>query len=243
MIEDTIPSDPQNPSGDDPAGNGGTDPIIPSDTPEAELDPKSKEGFQKLVNKKDKEAQEATKRAEAAEAEAARLREERRKEKLSQLDETERTKLENQQLVADNAKLKMRHFAAREWAKKNLKATHLMYEIVTDTPWLVPDVRRGLGDEPSWAEVIQAVEEKLPAYLDQLASKNEETPTIETPSSPSGEQPGNGSPQGDPERQPNDATQKRVWTRKEIAALSDADYLKHRDEIKKAEREGRIIAG
>lgn len=237
---DTIPSNPN----DVTARNGqehaeGNDPINHAGSTETELDPKTKEGFQRLVAKKDKEAKDAADAAREAREELRKLQEEKRRQKLSELDETERLKQERDEAIAANAKLKMQNFASREWNKRGLKADHDLYEIVSETPWLVPFVRRSLGDSPSWEEVIRGVEDKLPVYLDQLASKKEVTPA--TPELPS-DTPSNPSPsnRGDAERQPNDSSKKRIWSRKEIAKLSNADYAKYRSEINQAMVEGRI---
>jgi hypothetical protein len=217
----------------------GDDPIQPEGTIEAELDPKTKEGFQRLVAQRELAAKAEKERAEKAEAELAEYRKAQKAQKLQELDESERLKIERDEALAENAKLRISNFASRELNKRKIDPTDPIYDIVVEAPWALPVIKRSLGDSPSWAEVIQVIEDKLPAYLDTLASRQGETindaPNPVAPSEP----PAN--PSGaDPER-PSNPPSKRVWSRKEIGKMSDADYLKHQVEIKKAQAEGRIV--
>lgn len=217
--------------------------LQPNGSSEEELDPQTKKGFQTALQKRAEEAKAEKLRAEKAEEELRLMRLEQKKKRLEELDEAERLKVERDEALAENAKLKMSNFAVRELQKRNIKPTNPIYDIVVDAPWSIPVIRRSLGDSPSWAEVISAVEAKLPAYLDSLAFNGETTQnddpadTPSDPTPPTEERPRD----GDPERQPTNS-RKRTWSRREIAKMSDEDYRKHADEIKQAAAEGRITA-
>lgn len=241
IMENVIPSNQPDLTGRDPLENrGGADPMQPNLSTEEELDPKTKEGFQRLVAKREQEAKAERERAAQVEAELEQLRRERKQQKLQELDETERLKVERDELAAENAKLRMSNYATRELQKRGIKPTDPIYDIVIDSPWSIPFIRRSLGDSPTWAEVVRVVEDKLPAYLDTLVSHRGETIEDDPSSTPPSNPPASSERKSDPER-PANSPQKRVWSRREIAKMDDATYLKHQKEIKLAQSEGRIV--
>lgn len=205
------------------------DPMQSGNSDEAGLDPKTKEGFQRLIAKKEREAREATDRALALEKEI-------KEKKLAELDETDRLKQQNQELAQENAMLKLSQFAKDECLKRGITSEHPLYSIITRKPWVIEEIERSLGDSPTWQQVIQAVEDKLPAYLDSLRFKKGDNtePNSDTPASDSGSG-------VDPERQP-DPGPKRVWSQREIEKMNPKDYAKHSEEIHRAMVEGRITA-
>lgn len=242
-METVIPSN-QPPVTASPTGQeqpNGDDPIAPNMSPEEEeaLKQNNWAAYQKLIAKKEQAATAEKARADKAEAELEEYRKAQKAQKLQELDESERLKIERDEALAENAKLRISNFATRELNKRKIDPTNPIYDIVVEAPWALPVIKRSLGDSPSWAEVIQVVEEKLPAYLDTLASRQGETINDTPETAPSETPPAN--PSGaDPER-PATPPSKRVWSRKEIGKMSDADYLKHQAEIKKAQAEGRIV--
>jgi hypothetical protein len=89
------------------------------------------------------------------------------------------------------------------------------------------------------------VKEKLPAYLDSLVAKRKTEVSIPDKSE---ELPDKGDeeeeilpPPTSTERTITTPTTKRYWTRSEIASMSDVDYAKHAQDIRKALAEGRIL--
>lgn len=218
------------------------DPMQTEKTTEGELDPATKKGFQVALQKKSESLKQRERELAEKDEELANLKEEKRIKKLQEMDETERLAAERDSLAEENAKLKMSQFALKELNKRAIPLTDAIAEIVLEAPWTIPFVRRSLGDSPSWADVIRTVETRLPSYLDSLKSKNgehrEETTT--TPPVPPSSQPASSA--GSDVERPAVATQKRIWTRKEIRDLSDTDWLKYRDEIKQATAEARVVA-
>jgi hypothetical protein len=230
----TNPSDSENPEGNAP--------IDTSQSPEGgDLDEKTKAGFQKALQQKAEALKSEQGRRAKIEEELETLRKERKEAKLAELDETERLKIQLNEQVEDNAKLRMTNFASIEIGKRKLSMDDPLCRIAIKRPWaldtIADAIERNFGDSPTWADVIKVVEDKLPSYLDELVSLRGE-PKVETEPQPS-EEPF--SPPVDVERTPSSSS-KRTWSRKEIASLSDSDYAKYRGEILLAEKEGRIVS-
>jgi len=239
-MDNHLPADDKNltPQGENPSGSAPKE-TIPS-TEGGDLDLKTKAGFQTALTKS-KEAEKKEKEArEKAETELAELREEKRKAKLAELDETERLKIEKQELEAKLAKSDMRNFASKELSLKGIPLTDPIAEIVMESPWAIPFIKRSLGESPSWAEVVKVVEEKLPSYLDDYVSRKGEKPKGNIPPTETTTTPSNEDGAVDPERPGEVIDSKKIWTRAEIEHMSDEFYLKHRDDIQLAEKEGRI---
>lgn len=218
---------------------------------EEELDFKTKAGFQKALQKS-KEAEKAQdKELRAKNKEAIRLRQQLKDKELKDLSAAERLEKEAADLAEENARLKLQNFVAKEVQKRELDLNDPLVEIVMDTPWTIPPVRRILGDSPTWEEVITSVEDKLPSYLDSLVARRkemgkvQETEPSEEPASEEDEETASATPSSDTptstERTVPVANPKRVWTRTEILALSDENYIKRAPEIKQALADGRII--
>ena len=211
-----------------------------NESPEGELDLKTKKGFQKLVAKRDQELESEKKARADAEAKAFAAQTKLKEKELAELDETERLKLENQEKSKENALLSIKLFVNTEVQKRNLDINDPLVEIVLNTPWSIPVIQSSLGDNPSWEDIISAVKAKLPPYLDNLVSKrggngkpittpsNEEEPTVIPPTA-------------DAERSAGGDSNKRVWSRREIRNMDNATYLKYKPEIDSALRDGRVI--
>jgi hypothetical protein len=209
-----------------------------------ELNEKSKAGFQKAL-------QEAREKEKRLAKEVSQMRSKLKEKELAELGETERLEKEAQQLAEENARLKLQQFISKEVQARDLDVNDPLVEILMDTPWQIPPVRRVLGDSPTWDEVIEAVENKLPSYLDDLVARRNGTGNASASDA-------NSEPDESEEEQEDDessevptstertvvqnsAENKRTWTRSEIAALSDEDYVKNLPSIRKAQRENRIL--
>jgi hypothetical protein len=210
-----------------------------NESPEGELDLKTKKGFQKLVAKREQEAQEARREAEEAKAKAFAAQAELKKKELDELDETERLKIENQEKSKENALLNIKLFVNTEVQKRSLDINDPLVEIVLNTPWSIPVIQGSLGDNPTWEEIISAVKAKLPPYLDNLVSKRGGNgKPVTTPSN--GQEPTVTPPTADAERGSGGDSAKRTWSRREIRNMDNATYLKHKPEIDQALRDGRM---
>lgn len=210
-----------------------------NESPEGELDLKTKKGFQKLVAKRDQELQDARREADEAKAKASAATAELKKKELAELDETERLKIENQEAKKENFLMKIKLFVNTEIQKRKLDINDPLVEIVLNTPWAIPVIQGSLGDNPQWEEILSAIQAKLPPYLDILVSKrggngkptatssNEQEPIITAPTV-------------DTERATETGSKKRVWSRREIRSMDNATYLRRKAEIDQAIIDGRV---
>jgi len=219
--------------------------LEPEDSDEAELTPKGREGFQRLLAERDKKAEVEKEARMKAEAEAGDLRKKLKDRELADLTETERATQQAKEAIEENARLKLQIFVKDEVSKRKLDVNDPLVEILMDTPWAIPPIKRILGDSPTWEEVVSTVKEKLPAYLDSLVARLKTE--VSTPE-PSEELPENGeeeeeipTPPTSTERVVTTPTTKRYWTRSEIAKMSDVEYLKHAPEIRQALADGRVL--
>jgi len=218
--------------------------LEPEDSDEAELSPKDKVGFQRLVAKREQEAKVENNARLKAEAEAGELRKKLKEREMADLTETERANQQAKEAIEENARLKLQIFVKDEVAERKLNINDPIVEILMDTPWAVPPIKRILGDSPTWEEVVSTVQEKLPAYLDSLVAKakTEVSTPIESEELPdNGEEEEILPPPTSTERIIQTSSTKRYWTRSEIAAMDDDEYLKHAKDIRKALAEGRVL--
>lgn len=230
-----------------PPANGDESPnssagLEPLNSDEAELDLKTKTGFQRLVAKREKESQEYQKQLQDKEKELAEARKRLKEKELSELSDTDRLKKQAEELAEENSKLKLQGFVSQEVAKRGLDVNDPLVEILMDTPWSIPAVRRILGDSPTWEEVVSTVQEKLPAYLDTLVARQKTEVKNKTEVLPNGNKSDEDEVPTSTERvNSTTPTLKRYWTRSEIARMSDVEYAKHAAEIRSALSEGRIL--
>lgn len=217
---------------------------------EEELDFKTKAGFQTALQKSREAEKASSKELREKVKEATKLRQQLKAKDLKDLSAADRLEKEASELAEENARLKLQNFVAKEVQKRELDLNDPLVEIVMDTPWSIPPVRRILGDSPTWEEVIESVEDKLPSYLDSLVARRKEMGKVQetTPSTEPASEEDETTPVVPPSTTPTStertvpaANPKRVWTRTEILALSDENYLKHSKEIKQALADGRII--
>ena len=218
--------------------------LEPENADEAGLSPDSKAGFQRLVAKRELENKTEREARLKVEAEAGELRKKLKERELADLSDTDRANKQAQEAIEENARLKLQIFVKDEISQRKLDVNEPLIEMLMDTPWSVPPIKRILGDSPTWEEVISVVKEKLPAYLDSLVARLK----TEVPNLPDEESPDDSE---DEEILPiptstervinNTPIKKRYWTRSEIAALNDAEYLKRAVEIRQALAEGRIL--
>jgi hypothetical protein len=218
--------------------------IEPENSDEAELSPKDKAGFQRLVAKRDAETKAEKDARLKAEAEAGELRKKLKDRELADLSDIDRATKQAQEAVEENARLKLQMFVKDEVAARKLDTSDPLIEILMDTPWASPPIKRILGDSPTWEEVVSVVKEKLPAYLDSLVARKKtevSTPTEGEELPDNGEEEEIPPPPTSTERTISTPTTKRYWTRSEIASMNDEEYLKHAKDIRKALAEGRVL--
>ncbi len=221
--------------------------LEPVDSDEAELDLKTKAGFQRLVAKKEQEKDTYRQQLLDKEKELTDARKRLKDKEMADLSDVERLKKQSDELAEENSRLKLQGFVTKEVNSRKLDINDPLVEILMDTPWTIPPVRRILGDSPTWEEVVSTVEEKLPAYLDTLVAR-QKTGVIKTnpPVLSQGEEEDDdespNTPPTSTERTVNNTPSlKRYWTRSEIGKMSDEEYKKHAKEIRAALSDGRIL--
>lgn len=206
------------------------------------VDEKTKQGFQRLIAKKDQEISSASARLAAAEKERDALRKAEQDRKLSELSEVERLRAEKDEYATKFAKSELKLFVTAELEKRGLMKNPLAEDII-ESPWLLKAVRSHLPDQPDWDQTIAAVKEYLPTYLDTLVVPDNAVPTTPVPSDAT---PSDTTPPTVPTGRttpPATPTSKRIWTKTEIDKVrSDTDqWLKYRGEITEAYNEGRVV--
>ena len=209
-----------------------------------ELSPESKEGFHKKLTQKDKELKEAQRKADEASKELEEIREKERLANLAKMSDTERLQAERDEAVAKAFKLEINHFILKEVTKRKLDVNDPLIEMVIDTPWAIPPIRRILGDSPMWDDLKREVEDKLPSYLDSLVTRKsgETKGTGESTSEESEIESIPTAPSVDTERTAGGVPDNRkVWSQREIAKMDAATYAKYKPLINKALAEGRIV--
>ncbi len=207
---------------------------------EAGLEPKTKAGFQRLIAKKDRQIQELSQQLDEQIKRLAKLERAERERKLAEMSEAEKWKTIAQEKAAQAAKAELRAFASNEIAKRGL-AKHPIAEIVLESPWAIPAVKKHLSEEPTWEETIEVVKRFLPPYLETLVEPESEEAKGESSSPPAPSETSEAVAM-ETERTSPVATKKRVWTRAELRELAKdpAKYMKYQKEITQAFAEGRI---
>lgn len=224
---------------DTPALESAVETEEPSTEVENELDEKTKQGFQRLVAKKDKELEDLRKQNLERSQKLADLERERKERELSELSEVERLRVERDEALSKMAQTELKSFVTAELTNRDLMSNPLAQDII-EAPWLLRAVRSQLPSGATWEQTIDTVHAFLPTYLDSLVVPAKEvvpetTPIAdEIPSVPM-----------DTERNAPApiVNSKRIWTRKEVAMIaSDPEkYQKYKPELDKALAEGRIV--
>lgn len=207
-----------------------------------EVDEKTKQGFQRLIAKKDQDLSKAQLAIEEANQKLAAFEAAEKERKLSEMTEAERLKTERDEYATKFAKAELKSFVVAEMTKRNLMNFPLAEEII-ETPWMLRAVRSHLSVQPDWEETIEAVKQYLPAYLDTLVVPEEKvTPSKEENSSEPSDTPPTPMPseRGEPAVTPGN---KRNWTKAEIASIQKdpVKWMKYRGDITLAYTEGRVI--
>lgn len=163
-----------------------------------------------------KQAEEARLQVE----EELRLIKSKEKEReLESLSETERYKRIAEENAQKAASLELKFFVREQLEGKNLPS--YMVELITETPWAIPPVKRELGDSFTWDEAISAVKRHLPNYIDSIAVKA--TTTTEEPVK-----------MVDSERYASaDVQLQHTYTQEEVKriAADPKEWVKHKDKI------------
>lgn len=219
-----------------------TEELRPDEEKTEELSFETKQGFHKKLTEKDKLLKDQQRKAEELEKELSEIRERERQARLSDMTEVEKLQYERDQAVAKSYKLEIKQFVMQEINRRNLSVQDALIDMIVETPWDIPSIKRILGDSPTWEEVDREVKAKLPSYLDSLVSRNGERRS----SSEKEEEETLKNSMKSEESTPVDTersigtTKKRVWSRREIGAMDVQTYQKYQNEINQAITEGRI---
>lgn len=205
------------------------------------LSEKEKKGFQRLIAKKDQKLQDLQEQLDKYNSKLSEFERREREKKLSNMDETEKWKTIAQEEKKRAAEMELKSFVSTELAKAGM-ADHPVADIIAETPWAIPAVKRVLSSSPTWDETIDAVKSRLPSYLESLAtSDNKATKTeANTESEPEGME-------TERNQTSTPSTSKsKIWTRAEVGEyLKSAEnnpekYRERHAVIQQALEDGRI---
>jgi cell division septum initiation protein DivIVA len=235
------PNDIGNPEED---GNQDSEGLSTKKSEKEALDPKEKAGFQRLVAKKDEEIKSYRERLDDMSEKLSRLQQAEREKRLEGLTEAERWKAEAQDNARRAAEAELRSLVTAQASIKGVM-NHPVVQILLETPWAIPAVKKRLTADSTWEETIELVKTHLPSYLDSLVEPETETPqTKKIENLPPREEE---VPEGmETERSGSARTEKRTWTRAEVKKyLEDAEndpvkFQKRNEEITRAINEGRV---
>lgn len=202
---------------------------------------KEKKGFQRLIAKKDEKLQDLESRLSEYNSKLSEYERKQREKKLSEMDEVERWKTVAQENAEKAAKMELKSFVSTQLAKANL-ADHPVSEIIAETPWAIPTVKRRLPSNPTWDETIDAVKSQLPSYLESLGTPDNKATKTEanTESEPEGMETER------TQTQTPSTSKSKVWTRAEVgeylksAENNPEEYRKRHAVIQKALEDNRI---
>lgn len=171
---------------------------------------------QELIQAKEKELEEI--RALLKEKEAAE-----KQKRLAEMSEAERYREVAEEEARRRGELELKFVVAEALVGKKLPSA--IEELIRETPWAIPAVKRELGEDFTWDEAVEAVREHLPAYIESLVV-SDSNPTLE-------EQPR----KVDSERSIGDAgfTTGHIYTQAEVAEISKdpKEWEKHREAVLK----------
>lgn len=190
-----------------------------------EVSPEEK-GFQAALQKKAELLKVREAELEKVKRELQEKENQEKQRKLADMTEVERYKSVAEDEARKRGELEMRVIVTEAMIGKNIPGP--MAELIRETPWAIPPVKRELGSDFTWDEAIEAVRRHLPDYIDSLVTdiptKSEEPQKVDSERSM-------GSP----------VVQGHIYTQKEVAEISKdpREYEKHRDAImKQLQRDG-----
>lgn len=171
---------------------------------------------QELIQAKERELEDMRKRLKDKE-DAEKQR------RLAEMSEAERYKTMAEEETRRRGELELRFVVAETLNGKNVPQA--LVELIKETPWAIPPVKKVLGEDFTWDEAVDAVREHLPAYIESLVVSDSK-PTLE-------EQPR----KVDSERSIGDAgfTTGHIYTQAEVAEISKdpKEWEKHREAVLK----------
>lgn len=163
----------------------------------------------------------AQERADAAERELKEKRDLEKQRELANLSEAERLKAELAESEEKRVRLELRGFIREQIAGRDIP--NAVIELITETPWAIPAVKRELGAEFTWDEVADSVKRHFPSYIESLVVKSEQ---------PSGEPNRRvDTERGVPETQP--VSSDHIYSREEVSRIASdpKEWEKHKDAI------------
>lgn len=168
---------------------------------------------QELIQAKEKELEEMRAKLKARD-------EAEKSKRLAEMSEAERYKEIAEEEAKRRGELELKFVVAEALNGKDIPAAFV--EMIKETPWAIPPVKRQLGDDFTWDEAVDAVREYLPGYIESL---------VVTSPEPKEEQP----KRVDSERSMGDAgfSTGHIYTQSEVDKLSKdpKEWEKHREAI------------
>ena len=196
---------------------------------------KEKLGFQRLVAKKDLQIKQLNDQLLQDRQRLSALERQEREKKLNEMDEVEKWKTIANENLEKASKAELKSFVSSLISKNKLDGNPIA-ELILETPWAAPSVKRKLSAKPTWEETIEVVKSELPSYLESLTPDNK----VETETKSIEEIEGM-----ETERSSQKPSSKRIWTKAEVQTYLESskdpqDFRKREKLIQDALTEGRI---
>lgn len=175
--------------------------------------------YQHALQKSAEKLKEERAAREAVEEKLREVEEAEKQKKLEGLSDTEKWKTIAQEEQEKRGELELKLIVQKAIAGKNLPQP--IVELLTTTPWAVPEVYRETKDNFSWDIVTASVSKHLPSYVESLVV--EDKPSEEEPLK-----------RVDSERSVETTVFKNhIYTRSEVAEISkdSKEWEKHREAI------------
>jgi hypothetical protein len=179
-------------------------------------------GFQAALQKKAELLKAKEAELEEAKRKIRGIEDQEKQRKLADMSEVDRYKSVAEDEARRRGEIEMKFIVAEALLGKNIPTS--IAELIRESPWAIPPVKRELGSDFTWDDAIESVRRHLPEYINSLVvdspTKSEEEPQKKVDSERSVE---------------TYVSSGHVYTQREVAEISrdPKEYEKHRPAIMK----------
>lgn len=203
------------------SSNGSADPA----GTQSQDDTSTDKNWQKALQDKVELIKQKESEADGLRAKLKAIEDERKRQQLEEMSEADRYKSIADEEIQKRGKLEMKLLVQRALEGKNIPSA--IRDLISETPWVIPPVKKELGGDFTWDQAIESVGRHLPDYVNSLVvdSNTSKDPEIIVEKEKI----------IDSERSTGNAIGGgvHIYTLDEIKKLSEnpAEYEKHRDKI------------
>lgn len=198
---------------------------VQSDTQESNLkttEPAKESENWQVALQKARERENAEREArEEAESRLKEIEDQEKRKRLENMSEVDKYKSLAEEEAQKRANLELKLIVKDSLVGKDIPTA--IVELISETPWAIPAVKRELGSEFTWDQAVASVKKHLPGYIDSLTVVKANSPLDEEPSK-----------KVDSERSVgSDVVREHIYTQEEVEKISKepAEWEKHRTSI------------